>query len=537
MLPSSELSTNLCEFVHTRSDSNIIIETSNFARADMTDCNYKNELEKAQANAMKALMALENLTKGIQAVKRILEQRIDSDDYDNLGCACESSDAKLVSILSDKLLGIPGSELLGLLNAAQMAKGHARLRVEDESSAIQDLHHANELSRTLNDRADKAERRNLRLTAEKKLLVKEVRYLLGDRRLLIKEVKSLHKMTQSTKQFDDWRLLDEHVRGAVTVHESVLNNKTFQSGFAGIDPPGVQVTKDIDIEDKHSNIPVDHTSPLSVSEKENNVQHSYFPRKETHGHQAGNKVLKYIKGNHKQVKSVFKVKPTPESMSNPIVSKKRGLPFRTGISNSFTTGFGRFKNVLQEASDQMKYHEDDNAEQACRKENCDRKVALANGQYHSQANKEKHFCKVKRNENKENYTNNDFITLDDEATGSTESCSFDMETLNLSSSMSSCSDDGITNDLALQISIDDGSSLLDIGPTDGIVNSPSSPQSLMITPDSSPLARQYTKVFLKPRCSPNVLRTLTMPNGNAVEQTISSSPVLKPQFRSFSTRR
>ena len=527
MSPSSS-STTLTSVEQTQLDTNFVTKTSNIARADMTVCNCKNELEIAQTNTSEAITALEDLVKGIKAVKRILEQPIGSKEYGESSCAHESPDAKLVSNLSENLVGILGSELLGLLNAAQMAKDHAKLRVEDERNVIQDLHHTSQFARALNVRLDKVERKNLRLTAEKKLLVKEVRSLRGDRQLLIKEVKSLRKILQFTRQYDDWRLLEDRLRAAVGVHESVLSNKTFQSGFAaGADPPGLKVTKEIDVEDKYKDV-YDHTSASSsVSEKENSAK--CIPRKETDGFEACN-------SNQKQLKSMLKAEPSPKSSFDPIPSKKRGLPFQTGFSNSLTAGFGRFKNVLQEASEKKRCHEDSDVEPGPHVENYHRREISTQFQCQNQSltNVEGKLWKFKRNENnKENDENNDSIIsnciiLDDDATKSTKSCSFETETLNLSSSAINYGDDGMTKDLALQISIDDGASLLD---------NASFPPHLMITPDSSPIARQCTKVLLKPTCTPNVLRTLAMPNGNTVGETISSLPALKPQLRFLHTRR
>jgi len=515
---------------------NSVVTASNIARTDMTFCDCENELHKAETNSTEAIAALEGLVKGIQAVKRILERPVDSKEHGNSGCAFESRDANIVSNLSEKLVGILGSELLGLLNAALMAKEHAKLRIQDERNVIQDLHHASEFANSLNDQVEKAERRSHRLKAEKKLLVKEVRSLREDCHFLLKEVKSLHKIVQCTKQFDEWRLLEEHVRAAVTVHESVLSNKTFQSGFAaGTDPPGIKVTKDIDVEDKCKDTLENHTSIISVSEKKINAQHTHFPRKVTQGYEAGNNIdnaLKYTKDTQKQVKSIFKVIPSPKSTCNPTASKKRGLPFRTGLSNSLTSGLGRFKNVLQEASDPKRHHEECNVEAVSHYEKYDRKGTSIRCQHQSQTNVEKNFLKSKGNESdKENDENNNSMIpncmiLDDDATKSTKSCSFEMETMNLSSSVTDCSDDGMTNDLALQISIDDGSSLLDNGSPDGFVCTSFSPPPLMITPDASPIARQSTKVVLKPRCSPNILRTLAVPNVNTVRGTISSPEAL-----------
>jgi len=546
--------------VVAQTDADIVTNASEVDRAGMADSNYEHALKRAKTDATETALALENLVEGIQAVKRILEYPMDMEKYDTSSSVGESSDAKLVSKVSKKLVGVLGSELIGLLNAAQMTKGHAKLRVEDDTNFIQELHRAREFAHKLAYRTDQAETISSRLKEEKNVLVKEVRALRGDRRLLVKEVKSLRKMVQRTKQFDAWRLLEDHLRDATTVHESVLSNKTFKSRFAGIDPPGTKVTKDTDMQDRNND---DNSNRSSLAlEKENNVQHAYFSRRESHenedAHNSINKVLKYAKGNHKPVICTSRSKTTPKSISNSTQSKQRGLSFPTGISNSFSTRLGRFKNVLQEASDQMRYHDNNNREQNSHHEDHRRTVAKKfehqTQQFPSpsinQKKPEESFVQRKAyildNDNNDvsltsTRSYNNCKLLDDAATKSTKSCSFEIDasvntgglnsSLNLSTSMISCSDDEMPNDLVLQISIDEGLSFLNSGLLYRL-ESTSSPPPLIITPESSPLIGQSTNGFLKPLCNPNILRTLAIPNGNIEEETRVPYSALKPRLRS-----
>jgi len=496
--------------------------------AKMTDSDYEDALKRAKADAMETAAALENLVEGMQAVKRILEHPIDMETNDTNSCMSESSsDAKLVSELSNKLVGVLGSELIGLLNAAQMAKTHAKLRLDDDTQVVQELHRTREIASKLNKRVGRAESNNLRLKKEKKLLVKEVRTLQGDRKVLVKEVKSLRKKVQLTKQFDNWRLLKEHLREATVVHESVLNNKTFTSGFDGIDPPGM-VTEDVDMPERNNDYDEDDSTRVSAtSDKENNVQIAYFPRKDVFENDTFDKVLKYTERKVKQAAIASESKPTPRSKSQP--SKKSALPFSKGISTSLSSKFGRFKNALQDASDQMLQHDTNIWDQQSRHQ---RRTSPA--KHVEEKTKKVDHALVERNTNiQENGNNcvsvasstnneNQCKPLDDEATKSTKSFSFDSGENNLSTSLMSCSDDEMHNDLALQISIDDGSSFLNIE------NSP----NLMITPESSPLIEQSPNV-LKPLCSPNVIRTLAIPGATSEGETTESFPALKPRLHSF----
>jgi hypothetical protein len=513
-----------------QSDTNIVPNASKADSTDMTDSVYKHALNRAKADAMETAAALENLVDGIQAVKRILEHPIDNmEDYDNIISVGESSDAELVSKLSNKLVGVLGSELIGLLNAAQMTKGHAKLRIEDDTKAIQDLHRAREFAHELHHRADRAESISLRLKAEKKLLVREVRSLQGDRQLLVKQVKSMRKMLHRTKQFDAWRHMEDHLRAATIVHESVLTNKTFTSGFARIDPPGTKGTKDSDMQDRNNNNHENDFTRVSLtSEKENNVQHAYFPRKDgdEEANNSMDRVLNYTNGTCSSNSKPSQSKPTPKSKSNSTPSKQLGLSFPTGISNSLSTGLGRFKNVLQEANnnirDQHSHHKDHGRTEAdnyCQ----DQKQQLPPPR-NNQKRPEESLVETRND--------NNCKLMDDEATKSTKSCSFEIDaTMNLSTSIISCSDDEMTNDLVFQISIDERSSFLNNGCSHRLGHT-SFPPTLMITPESSPLG-QSANEFLKPICNPKVLRTLAIPNATTREKTRETFPSLKPRLRSF----
>ncbi len=483
----------------------------------MTDSDYKRELEIAKADATETAATLENLVEGIKAVKRILERPIETEEEDKARCLAEASDITVVSKLSNELVGVLGSELMALLNVSQMVKAHARLRIEDDKKTVEELHSAREVATKLSERVDRVESMSLRLKAEKKLLVKEVRTLREDRQLLVKEVKSTRKVVEQTKQFDAWRLLEGHLQSATMVHESVLKNKTFNTGFSGVDPPGTEVTNDANMEERiNEDDENDFARNSPLSDKENNGRLAYSPRLDDCEENKSDRVLKYT---NKPVANTSKSKRTPKKSPKSIVtvtpSKKSGLSFTKGIGNSLTTGLDRFKTALQEASDDMRQ-----MPSPSQKENASNNVSRTSTSIDKN-------CK----------------TLDDEATKSTKSCSFEIDAttngggMNLSTSM--ISDGDMSNDLALQIDIDNGSSFFKTGCTQPLGDAPSPPTPLfMITPESSPSSSvgQSTKGYSKPLCDPNVLRTLSIPNGNAQGERPDSASSIRPRVRSFRVR-
>lgn len=475
---------------------------------------------------METAATLENLVEGIRAVKRILERPIGTEEEDKARNLAEASDITTVSKLSNQLVGVLGSELLGLLNASQMVKAHARLRNEDDKKAIEELHTAREEARKVSERADKVESMNLRLKAEKKLLVKEVKTLREDRQLLVKEVKSTRKIVEQTKQFDAWRLLQDHLRDATMIHESVLSNKTFNTGFGGIDPPGTEVTNDANMEERvNDDDENDLARDSPTADKENNGKLAYSPRLEDCEENRSDRVLKFPPSE--PVAKTSKTKKSPKSTTSS--TTKKLTPLKKGglksIGNSFTTGLDRFKNALQEASDDMRGHP-------------------------SPSNQKENTCRHDASTPSTKTEKNCKLQLDDDATRSTKSCSFDVaETtanggeihsgLNLSTSMISCGEGDMSNDLALQISIDEGSSFFKTGNTKplGEASSPPTP-FFMITPESASSSSlgQSSKGCSKPFCDPNVLRTLSIPNGNVRGEKSESVTTLKPRIRSFRVR-
>ena len=450
----------------------------------MTNSNCQQELERAKADALETAETLEKLVDGIRAVRRILERPIDSENQDKANNSDDTSDISQVSMLSNSLVGVLGSELIGLLNASVMVKGHAKLRIEDDKKVIEELHTSRENARTLGERADEAESMNLRLKAEKKLLVKEVRALREDRKVLVKEVKFTRKLIRETQQLESWRLLQNHLREATMIHESVLNSKTFNHGFGGVDPPGTQVKEDGSMEEQINQDDFAGMSPSS--NKENNGELAYSPRiGEEDGNESGNTdgVVKYISKRSPKRATPTKSKVTPtKSEGTPTESKQRGLAFN----------LDRFRKNKHPGSPTA----DDN--------------------------------------NNSNNNNNNNKSIDDDATKSTRSCSFETHEAANGESMFSSGEGDTTNDLAFQISIDEDSSLCTKPLGDA-----SSP-GFMVTPVSLASSTSAQSKARKPLCDPNVLRTLSIPNANtqreASETTTTATTTVKPRVRSFRLR-
>jgi hypothetical protein len=124
------------------------------------------------------------------------------------------------------------SHLMALQNAAHMVLEHARLASQEAAIVVQD-YESQLLAQSV------AEQYQLSAATEKKqveLLIKETKTLhtqvekmTGERRLLVKEVRSLRKELAATKQRGMMQQLERYVVGALTVHEQHLKSKSDQA--------------------------------------------------------------------------------------------------------------------------------------------------------------------------------------------------------------------------------------------------------------------------------------------------------------------
>lgn len=538
-------------------DTDIDMSSNDESNSSATDSN--DALTRAKSDALETAEAMEDLVHGIQAVKRILERPVDEMELSNT-----DDDVTLVSSLSQKLVGVLGSELMGLLNSAQMAKSHAKLCIDDNSSIEKELHSAREETQSATDRADRMGRSARRLKKEKKLLVQKVQALQEDRRVLIREVKFLRKKARLNKDLQ----ASQFLQNAMKVHQSVLKEKAFTSRFSASDPPGTVTPKATDVEFKKiMYVPFGQTNdemdivPSISNNKEIEGKDAYLPRKEAcsnviHG------ILIYDKDANKpfatssatssattstpipvtptepmpapivtpakQVDTppvVAKSTPPPDPVSNPIrsttPSKSRGLSFSQGFGSSLS----RFKNAILHPEIHPQNPSVQKKEELPTKNEDDHNPAT-NINVSILSSTSDNDCKI----------------VDDEATKSTKSCSFETSGINTSMNLDSilirCGDnEEMENDLAFQISIEEGSSFLDTSRISHNQhtedNSNNDTSHFVITPESSPVAgRTNSDEVSKPLFNPSVLVRLGIPDENRGEPT-ASFPALKARPGAF----
>lgn len=182
------------------------------------------QLEEAKLDAKKSAEALDDLISGIRAVKRILDNHSDGEKESKAELIAK--DEELIETLSERLHGVLGSDLLGLANAANMARGHAKLASEEAASAVSEMQEARKEAEESNTKARTAAKISKKLYEGNLALQQQVGHLKKERRTLVKAVRDLQQEQEQTSRFDTWRLLEEHVQNSVTIHEMILKTPT-----------------------------------------------------------------------------------------------------------------------------------------------------------------------------------------------------------------------------------------------------------------------------------------------------------------------
>ena len=207
------------------------------------------DYEKLQLEYQAALKALHQLAEGVRIVTRQMKHQ-HNDDNDSVvsassdttplrgrtfsngtvsTCSVVSEDDRRIDDITQSLDGVMGSDLLGLAQAAQMVNEHARLATQEASMLTDDMVLAAKTAQQSLERAVKAEQAAIRFHKEKTTLQFRVEQLLVERKVLAKEIKSLRKENASLKKFKEESkrqemafALEQHVKGALMIHEQHL---------------------------------------------------------------------------------------------------------------------------------------------------------------------------------------------------------------------------------------------------------------------------------------------------------------------------
>jgi hypothetical protein len=131
--------------------------------------------------------------------------------------------------LTGKLSHQGGVDLMALQNAAHMVLEHARLASQEASIVVRDTQLAQAQAEQYQQRALLAEKENEGLVQGNKTLNAQVDKLTAERKVLVKEVRSLRKELATTKTSGRMQQLERYVVEALTAHEHHLKSKTDQA--------------------------------------------------------------------------------------------------------------------------------------------------------------------------------------------------------------------------------------------------------------------------------------------------------------------
>jgi hypothetical protein len=189
------------------------------------------DLEQARRDAEQSAQALERLMDGIRAVKRVLVASSSGDEADEPKSS--NDDIQQIHQISGSLHGVLGSDLLALVNTADMIREHSRLAFQETSDVVADLRKAKleaQLAAVEAKQTRKVARALFKANTELKWRVEK---LCQEKHMLVKEVKALRE-----SQF-----LEGQVLKSLTAHELVLRTPSSAT-------PKKYIFDDIDWDDK-----------------------------------------------------------------------------------------------------------------------------------------------------------------------------------------------------------------------------------------------------------------------------------------------
>lgn len=207
------------------------------------------QLEEAKLDAKKSAEALDDLVSGIRAVKRILDNHSDNEKESKEEAT--SKNEEQIAHLSDRLPGVLGADLMALVNAANMARGHAKLASDEAESAVSEMQEARKEAEESHTKARTAAKISKKLYEDNLALQQQVGHLKKERRTLVKAVRDLQQEQAQTSKFDTWRLLEEHVQNSVTIHEMILKTPTRGAGKKSFFDSAHESTRSVDDDSYH----------------------------------------------------------------------------------------------------------------------------------------------------------------------------------------------------------------------------------------------------------------------------------------------
>lgn len=191
------------------------------------------ELKSVQADAKETLSALLQFSEGVRLITRHMERATRTMDpaADDGECKSEEEDINnnnpslsIETMVSEtRLQGtVFGTDLLRLWDAAHHVRDYARSVAEESTLSSTELVDAQQTANRAVRKANKAETLALGLHRQNQDLRRQLDQVSAEKRRLIAEVKALRRQAATTRKMDMERLLQQHVAGAILLHEEQL---------------------------------------------------------------------------------------------------------------------------------------------------------------------------------------------------------------------------------------------------------------------------------------------------------------------------
>ena len=184
----------------------------------------QDELKHAKADAEQTLTALLQFAEGVRSITRQMERATQSN------AETEESEDDVSAVITPEsvvnstcLQGTTfGTDLMRLLDASLHVREYARLTIEEAAVSAQDVVEAQQTAKDALARAATAEALAHKLAKKSVALHKQNTRLNAEKRVLAREVQALRRHVTMSRQTDMERLLQQHVVGALLVHEGQL---------------------------------------------------------------------------------------------------------------------------------------------------------------------------------------------------------------------------------------------------------------------------------------------------------------------------
>lgn len=212
------------------------------------------EIDRAQLDAQETMKALLDFAEGVRTITKHMqsattgssststcdaddnemdEETKSADDDDKDDCSKNSNSSssntlttrlQMETMISETCLAgtVFGTDLLRLFEQAHHVRDYVRTVHEESSLSAQDVTEAQETAQKAVQRARLAESVARKLFKSNAALQRRVHKLTSEKKVLVQEVKTLREQVVTTRKIEMERLLQQHVVGALLLHEGQL---------------------------------------------------------------------------------------------------------------------------------------------------------------------------------------------------------------------------------------------------------------------------------------------------------------------------